>query len=120
MWYISISMQILKTRLFNKWAIDIGLEDASLIEAVEQMQSGLYKKRIGLNSRGKSGGLRTIIAFKMNDKAFFLYGFAKNSRGNIDFLEKEAFRDAGKVLLSFDDSRIGQEIKNGKLFEVKQ
>ena len=37
------------------------------------MQRGcgqIVKKRISVGGRGKSGGMRTIVAFKVEDKAF--------------------------------------------------
>lgn len=42
----------------------------------------VVKKRVGIGGRGKSGGARTIIAYQISDKAIFVYGFAKNARGN--------------------------------------
>ena len=50
-----------------------GLMDANLGGYV-------VKKRVALGGRGKSGGVRTLLAFKIRDKAFFLYGFAKTSK----------------------------------------
>ncbi len=54
--------------------------------AVEELVNGLvdadlggyvYKKRVGLAGRGKRGGVRTLIAFRIKDKAFFLYASPK-------------------------------------------
>ena len=39
--------------------------------------SNFYKKRISVGHKGKSGGVRTILAFKVNDKAFFMYAFGE-------------------------------------------
>jgi len=56
-------MRIFQNKSFKKWAVDEGLIDSDLIEAIEEMESGLtgdnlggniYKKRIGLAGRGKS------------------------------------------------------------------
>ena len=44
---------------------------------------GGIKQRIGRLNEGKSGGYRTIIIYRRGDKAFFVYGFAKNQFDNI-------------------------------------
>jgi hypothetical protein len=41
-------------------------------------------KRVAIAGHGKSGGIRTLLAYKTGNKAFFVYGFAKNSRANIN------------------------------------
>jgi hypothetical protein len=35
-------------------------------------------------NEGKSGGYRSIILFRRGERAFFVYGFAKNDQDNID------------------------------------
>jgi hypothetical protein len=37
----------------------------------------IVKKRVALPGRGKSGGARTLLAYRLGDRAFFVYGFAK-------------------------------------------
>lgn len=92
-------MQIYKTRQFDKWAGKEGLTDSVLAAAVVEMESGLIdadlgghvvKKRVALPGRGKSGGARTLLAYRLGDRAFFVYGFAKNERDNIDDKELKA------------------------------
>jgi hypothetical protein len=43
----------------------------------------VVKKRVALPGRGKRGSSRTLVAYQQADKAFFVYGFAKNERANI-------------------------------------
>lgn len=69
--------------------------------------------------QGKRGSYRTILAFKNGEKAFFIYGFAKNDRDNIDPKEQRIYRQLAKDLLNMDENTIKKMIKNGKLFEVK-
>ncbi len=80
-------MRIFTTRAFSRLDVAGELSDTDLILAVDEMNDGLwdanlggqvYKKRVALAGRGKSGGARTLVAFKSHDKAFFMYGFAKN------------------------------------------
>ena len=120
-------MRILKTKLFHQWAKKTKLLDNSLKQAVAGIQIGwheaslggyLYKKRIALDGKGKRKGVRTLIAFKRGDKAFFVYGFAKNDRANINTYEKVIYKKLARILLSYDDRQINYAIRNKELIEV--
>lgn len=123
-------MRIFKHKAFTRWAADEGLTDKPLKEAVLEMEqglyeanlgSGLYKKRIAMpgSGKGKSGGYRTLVACKLHDKAFFLYGFAKSERDNITDSEEKVYRKLAKDLLEIDLKSIENLLKSGKLIEVK-
>ncbi len=70
---------------FHKRAASVALTDKSLRSAMDEVQQGLvdaslggdiYKKRIAVGNRGKSGTVRTIIAYKdPNDQIFCLFVF---------------------------------------------
>ena len=92
--------------------IEQGLIDANL-------GGNVVKKRIGVGGRGKSGGVRTIVAFKFADKAFFLYGFAKNQRDNIDDKELKALKLLAAQLLGYDHKSLQKAVKARELIEVK-
>lgn len=86
-------MAVYKTREFARWARKQGLKDATLCDAIREIVNGLYeadlggnlvKKRIARPGRGKSGGFRTLLATNHGNQCFFLYGFAKSERSNID------------------------------------
>lgn len=94
-------MQIFKNKAFNKWAAKEGLNDGVLRTAIEEIALGLmdadlgghlFKKRVALGGRGKSGGARTLLVYRAGDKAFFVYGFAKNARANISAKELKALK----------------------------
>src|SRR5580704_14012059 len=94
-------MAIYKTRSFARWARKEGLGDEALCLAVEEMSHGLFeanlggnlfKKRIARPGQGKSGGFRTIVATNLKSRWFFVYGFAKNERDNIDDDEQAALK----------------------------
>ena len=79
-------MRIFKNKEFHKWTKKQSIKDSSLQKAVQEMNDGLYdanlgggiyKKRIAYGGKGKRGGVRTILAFQIGKKAFFIYGFAK-------------------------------------------
>ena len=79
---------------------------------------GVIKQRIARPGKGKSGGYRTIIIFRQGEKAFFIYGYAKSKRSNIEQDEVEVFRKAARELLALSDTQIMQLIENGALTEV--
>ena len=120
-------MQIFKTIYFHKWAKHERLSDSKLRASVEEIENGLfdanlggsvYKKRIPVGSRGKSGGLRTIVAFQDENNSFFLYGYAKNARDNISTKEKAAFKLLAKKYLGLNSKELKKLIKIRELLEV--
>ena len=119
-------MKIYKTKLFHRWAIGEGVDDASLRAAVREMTQGLadalggyvFKKRIPLPGRGKRGGARTLIAYKQGNVAIFMYGFSKNEQANIDTNELKALRLLAKQLLNFNETDLVKAVNAGELREV--
>ncbi len=98
-----------------------------LRDTVNEMQQGLvgvelggavYKKRVALAGRGKSGGARTLLVFKQGKHVFFIYGFAKNQRSNIKQKELKVLKLLAKQLLSYDALYINRAINAGELIEV--
>jgi len=45
---------------------------------------GLIKQRTARPDQGKSGGYRTMIAYRRGDRAVFLFDFARSERANLD------------------------------------
>lgn len=118
---------IWKTRTFSRWMRKTQLKDPALITAIEEMARGLvdadlggniYKKRVALPGRGKSGSTRTIIATNREDRWFFLYGFEKNERDNITQDELAYLQDAAQVFLGYSDTELESAIVIGELLEV--
>lgn len=121
-------MRIFKNKAFSKWAASEDLGDDALRAAVDEIERGLIdadlgghvvKKRVALGGRGKSGGVRTLLAYKAGDKAFFVYGFAKNARDNISADELKALKHLAKELLSYSDKALTEAIRHGALIEVE-
>ncbi|HBX37869.1 MAG TPA: hypothetical protein DEG76_11510 [Pseudohongiella sp.] len=119
--------QVFKTRSFARSMKKSELSDADLWSAVEEMDQGLidadlggdiFKKRVALPGRGKRGGVRTIVATKMAGRWFFLYGFKKNERSNIDKDELKALQEVAKDLLGFDDRQLDIALAAGEILEV--
>ena len=108
-------MRVLKNKWFVKFAHKDRIRDATLCAAVKDAESGnidadygggVIKQRIARPNEGKSGGYRTIILFRRGDRAFFVYGFAKNERENIDKSDERDFKELAKGLLGISDEQL--------------
>lgn len=121
-------MKIFKHRHFQQWAKSEKVTDAALEKAVDEINrglhdgnlgSGLYKKRIAMPGRGKRGSYRTLLAFKQGTQAFFVYGYAKNVKANINAKEQAVYKDLAKILLNLDEKTLENMLRMGSLIEVK-
>ena len=85
-------MRVFKNKWFAKFASKEGISDEKLTQAIRETEAGnidadygggVIKQRIARPQEGKSGGYRSIILYRKEDKAFFVYGFAKNVMENM-------------------------------------
>jgi len=119
-------MRFFKTRWFHRWAAKEGLSDMVLRIAAAELERGLadalggyvYKKRIALPGRGKRGGVRTLVAYRSGQAVFFMYGFPKNERANIESDELKALRLLAKELLGYSEQGLARAVEAGELIEV--
>ncbi len=104
-----------------------GLADPDLFQSVIEMEAGLtdadlggqlVKKRIALPGRGKRGGARTIVATNRGDRWYFIFGFGKNERANIDKHELRALQELASDLLGQDDKALAAALEADELVEV--
>jgi len=121
-------MQAFKSKAFAKWADGEGLGDEALASATTEMDNGLIdarlggqvvKKRVALPGRGKRGSSRTLVAFTQGEKAFFIYGFAKNQRSNVSDKELKALKLLAKELLNYPAASLTKAMKAGALIEIE-
>lgn len=119
--------RIYKNRWFAKFASREGISDATLVAAVEQanhgliaadLGSGLIKQRVAREGGGKSGGYRTLVFFRHEERAIFAFGFAKNDRANLSAVELKAYKQAAKIVLALTQAQIDTEVREERLFEV--
>jgi len=118
--------------MFNRWNKKILLPDDVLCKAIDEMERGLidanlggntlkdkiYKKRIPLPGKGKSGGARTIVATSEGGRWFFLYGFEKSDRENITNDEWFELRGIAEGWLAAPDETLTEAISFGALEEI--
>lgn len=104
------------------------LSDRFLLNAFNEMNAGLidaklgkyiYKKRVAIAGKGKSNSLRTIVAFKSEKRAVFIYGFSKSDQENISGKELKALKIFAIDVISYNEQEIQHAIKIGTFIEVK-
>jgi hypothetical protein len=60
----------------------------------------LIKQRVARPGGGRSGGYRTVIAYRASQRSVFLYGFAKNERDNVDDRELDDLKKLARLYLA--------------------
>ncbi len=120
-------MRIFKTKWFRRYARRERIANDILKEAIDRAEQGLVdadlgggiiKQRMARAGQGRSGGYRTLIAYRAGDRAVFLYGFAKRERDNIDPDELLTLREIGAAWLAADARRLAQALAEDILQEV--
>ena len=121
-------MRIFKNKSFRKFANKEGITDAKLCKVIKEINdgkidadygSGVVKQRIARPHEGTSGGYRSIILFRKDEKAFFVYGYLKKDRENINEAEEKAFKKLAAETFRHTDQKIKKLIENGAYKEVK-
>ena len=124
-------------RLWSKqlWGIDAdttvqrreGITDKALAEAISRAEKGLVdaslgggliKQRVARPGKGKSGGYRTIIAYREASRAVFLLGFAKSEQDNIDDDELADLKKVGAAALGNTEPAIDSAVEAQTLWEI--
>lgn len=121
-------MRVFKNGWFQKFARKEKISDAMLCEAIARAErgqidadlgSGLIKQRLARPGAGKSGGFRTLVFFRTQQRAVFAFGFAKSDMANLDDADEAYLKKAAKLVLGFTDEQMDAEIAAGRMLEVK-
>ena len=122
-------LSVYKTKQFGRFARKARISDADLWQTARlvhegsidaDLGGGVIKQRIARAGEGKSGGSRSIILFRFQGRAVFVYGFEKKDFGNIKANELEAFRELANVLLGYSDTEIAKRVADGALIEIPE
>jgi hypothetical protein len=120
-------VRIFKTRAFARFARREGITDAALREAIARAERGLVdadlggfviKQRVARPGQGRSGGFRTLIAFKTKERSIFLFGFAKNELDNVSVRELDDLKKAAKVYMALSEEDLDLAVTEKGLTEV--
>ncbi len=120
-------MRVFRNAWFGRFARREKIKDAALKDAVARAENGIVdadlgggviKQRLARPGQGKSGGYRSIIIFRKGERAFFVYGFAKRDRDNLESDEIAAFKKSAKAFFALSDQQLNALLKDGDLTEV--
>jgi hypothetical protein len=120
-------LRIFKTKSFGRFQRKERISDRALCDAIERAERGLVdadlghgliKQRIARPGKGRSGGFRTVIAYRVGVRAFFLFGFAKSDQANLGKADERDLKDFGALLLALDARGIETMIVGKELTEV--
>lgn len=120
-------MRVFKTKWFARYARKMDIEDSYLCEAVKRAESGLIdadlgsniiKQRVPKKGQSRAKGYRVLLAYRSQTKTFFMYGFAKNEKDNIDDDELESLKEIGIKWLNTSEQNIKHALFHDLLQEV--
>jgi hypothetical protein len=115
------------TKSFSRFARRERISDASLREAVARAARGLVdadlgggviKQRVARPGQGRSGGFRVLIAYRAATRSVFLFGFAKNARGNVEDDELVTAQEIARLWLDADHKALARALTEGIIQEV--
>jgi hypothetical protein len=121
-----------KIKKFTSEAKKVDLLDESLLDTISNflilgkegqqkysLGAGLYKLRLATKEgRGKSGGSRSLLAFKKDFRVIWIHLFSKNDKVNVTTNELKKLKSLSDILLTLSDDEISRLIDLGELYEV--
>ncbi|HZB87900.1 MAG TPA: type II toxin-antitoxin system RelE/ParE family toxin [Terracidiphilus sp.] len=120
-------MDVYLTKWMARFVRREGISHAALRDAILRAErglidadlgGGLIKQRVARAGKGRSGGYRTIIAYRRGDRAFFIHGFAKSEQENICPDELRTAREIGAVLMATPADVVARNITTGEWEEI--
>lgn len=120
-------MRVFKNAWFERFARKEKISAEALWEVVERAEQGqidadlgggVIKQRIARPGGGKSKGYRSIVLYRKDDKAFFVFGFPKSEQDNIREDEEVQFKKMAKQVLALTDEQLQLLIAKGQFEEV--
>ncbi len=125
----SRTLSVYKNKPFARFASKANIADADLWKAAwlanqgmidADLGGGVIKLRIARSGQGKSGGSRSIVLFKKDNRAVYVYGFEKKDISNIGLKDLDAFRKLAKAYLGYTGAEMAQRVEDGVLLIVQE
>ena len=120
-------MVYLKNKYFTRWTHKQGITDHILWEAIQEFKNGLFeanlgnhlfKKRIALPGKGKSGGVRTVLFYQKGKKLIFCFGFNKNQQDNLSDGEFKLLNKLSDIYQNISEEGVIKNLKYKEFFEI--
>lgn len=120
-------MRVFQSAWFERFVRKEKISAEALWEAIERAErgqidadlgGGVIKQRIARPGGGKSRGYRSLVLYRKDDKAFFVFGFPKSEQGNIREDEEIQFKKMAKEVLALTDEQLHLLICKGQFEEL--
>jgi hypothetical protein len=121
-------VKVFKTKWFRRFARREGIPDKTLCEVVARAERGLIdadlgggviKQRIARKGQGRSGGYRSVVVYRSQDRAIFVFGFPKSAREHVEPDELKDLRKTARLLLGYSAEQLEEAVVNDELWEVR-
>jgi hypothetical protein len=121
-------VRVFKTKDFAKFARKEQIDDDALCDAIARAERGLIdaalgsnliKQRVPRKGQGRSGGYRTLIAYRHGHRAVFLHGFGKSAQDNLVADQLAALKQAADVFAGLSDALVKAALEAGKWKEIR-
>lgn len=126
-------LRIFVTEDFHDFMTDSKLSEKDILKSAHELANGLfdadlsgniYKKRMAPTGRSKSGFGRALIAFRFDERIFFMAGWEKKnvpkSGREISEPALRVFKSLARELLNISDMQLSKDLSLGLIIEVKQ
>lgn len=119
----------LMTRSFARFVRKERISRPALAQAIARLSEGsvdadlgggLFKQRVARPGQGRSGGWRTVLVYRVEDRAIFVHGFAKNAKSNLSAKELSELKRLAAVILAMAPEELQAMIENGDWREVNE
>ena len=107
-------MRVFVNKPFARFAGKADISRDVLCGAVRRV----IKQRIARPGQGRSGSYRTVVLFRRAERAFFVYGYAKNDIADIAPDDLKGFRRLAALMLVLDDTDLARVLATGTLTEL--
>ena len=120
-------MRVFKTKDFARYSRRERITDMALCEVIARVErglidadlgGGLVKQRVPRKGQGRSGGFRTLIAYRSLERSVFMHGFAKSDRDNISDSPLDVLRLAAKQALEAEEEIVRSLLEAGEWKEI--
>ena len=120
-------MRVLMIKAFARYARRMRISNAILLEAANRARrglidadlgGGLIKQRLPRPGQGRSGGFRSLMAYRDGERIVFLHVFAKSDLDNVDPDLQAFWRQAAGGLLTMNDAALQLALELGDMLEI--
>ena len=114
-------------KAFARYARRMRISNAILLEAANRARrglidadlgGGLIKQRLPRPGQGRSGGFRSLMAYRDGERIVFLHAFAKSDLDNVDPDLQAFWRQAAGGLLAMNDAALQLALELGDMLEI--